>query len=198
MNILIQRGFQLEKAKPVAKLYEQAFGAKFASAISDRAQRIQLLSACFIPAFSFTAIFEDEVIGLAGFQQSDGSLTAGIDMKQLIEELGLLKGLWACLVFSLFERRPKPGELVMDGIAVDSRFRGQGVGSQLLEQIIAYASDNGFETVRLDVIHSNPRARKLYESKGFVAVKYDYFPYLKWLIGFSGSTTMVLKLTDTT
>ncbi|MFS8152159.1 hypothetical protein [Vreelandella titanicae] len=107
MNVLIQKGFNLEKAGPVAKLYEEAFGAKFASAIPDKAKRIQLLSDCFVPEFSFTAIFEDEVIGLAGFQQPNGSLTSGIGMKQLIGKLGTLKGLWACLVFSLFERKQK-------------------------------------------------------------------------------------------
>ncbi|MGQ7288268.1 GNAT family N-acetyltransferase [Vreelandella venusta] len=196
MNFLIQEGFNLEKAGSVARLYEEAFGAKFASAIPDKAQRIKLLSHCFVPEFSFTANFEDEVIGLAGFQQANGSLTGGIGMKQLIGELGLIKGLWACLVFSLFERKPKARELVMDGIAVDSRFRGQGIGSILLDSIIAHAVDNGFKTVRLDVIDSNPRAKKLYESKGFVATKHDDFPYLKWLIGFSGSTTMVLTLAD--
>lgn len=196
MNVLIQKGFNLEKVEPVAKLYEEAFGAKFASAISDKAKRIQLLSDCFVPEFSFTAIFEDEVIGLAGFQQPNGSLTGGIGMKQLIGKLGTLKGLWACLVFSLFERKPKSQELVMDGIAVDSRFRGQGIGSRLLDSIIAHAVDNGFEMIRLDVIDSNPRARRLYESKGFIAVNEEHFPYLKWLIGFSGSTTMVLKVAD--
>ena len=107
MNFLIQKGFSLEKAGPVARLYEEAFGAKFTSAIPDKAQRIKLLSHCFVPEFSFTAICEDEVIGLAGFQQPNGSLTGGIGMKQLIDELGLTKGLWACLVFSLFERQPK-------------------------------------------------------------------------------------------
>ncbi|WP_414122566.1 GNAT family N-acetyltransferase [Vreelandella titanicae] len=86
----------------------------------------------------------------------------------------------------------------MDGIAVDSRFRGRGIGSRLLDSIIAHAVDNGFETIRLDVIDSNPRARRLYESKGFIAVNEEHFPYLKWLIGFSGSTTMVLKVASLT
>jgi len=80
------------------------------------------------------------------------------------------------------------------GIAVDSRCRGQGIGSKLLDQIIQYALENRFETVRLDVIDSNPRAKKLYESKGFVAIKSESYPYLKWLIGFSGSTTMELNI----
>ncbi len=77
----------------------------------------------------------------------------------------------------------------MDDIAVDSGFRGQGVGSLLLDHIVNYAKSNGFSSVRLDVIDRNPRARKLCESKGFVAVKVARFLYLKWLVGFSGVTT---------
>lgn len=114
--------------------------------------------------------------------------------KGLIDHLGLFYGLWACAVFSLFEREPAKGELVMDGIAVANDCRGQGVGSLLLDYLINYAKNNGFCSVRLDVIDSNSRARKLYESKGFVAVNTEFFPYLKWLIGFLGVTTMKLDL----
>lgn len=197
MEVLVQEGWNIEQAKSVAALYEEAFGAKFSTAIPDREKRIKVLAKSFVPEFSFAATSGREVIGLAGFQTPAGSLTNGIGATQLIKDLGYLKGLRACLVFSLFERKPKPRELVMDGIAVRSDFRGQGIGSRLLDQIILYAVKNGFETVRLDVIDSNPRAKKLYELKGFIAVSTDNFPYLKWLIGFSGSTTMLLKISDT-
>lgn len=194
MNIQIQKGWCIENSRSAARLYEEAFGAKFVSAIPDRLKRIDILSKSFVPEFSFAAICGNAIIGIAGFQESAGSLTGGMGAKKLIQELGFFRGLWACLIFSLFERKPKAGELVMDGIAVDSAFRGQGIGSELLEKIIHYAAEMGFDTVRLDVIDSNPRARKLYESKGFVAVNSESFPYLKWLIGFSGSTTMVLTI----
>ncbi|MFQ3232131.1 MAG: hypothetical protein ACI9DO_003526, partial [Reinekea sp.] len=36
--------------------------------------------------------------------------------------------------------------------------------------------------------------KKLYERKGFKAVKTERFPYLRWLLGFSGSTTMQLSV----
>ena len=83
----------------------------------------------------------------------------------------------------------------MDGIAVQAGARGQGVGSRLLEEIANYAKEQGFSRVRLDVIDINPKARKLYERKGFKAVKTEYFRYLRWLLGFRGSTTMELSLT---
>ena len=194
MDISIRKGCPLEKIESVVRLYEEAFGAKFSCAIPDKAKRIAILSKSLVPEFSYVAFMGDEVVGLAGFQVHDGSLTGGMNLNTLQQELGIFHGLWAGLVFSLFERKPKSQELVMDGIVVDGSYRGSGIGSDLLNSIIIHAQENDFKTVRLDVIDSNPRARKLYESKGFVAVKTEYFPYLKWLIGFSGSTTMVLDV----
>ncbi|MFB9886912.1 GNAT family N-acetyltransferase [Balneatrix alpica] len=194
MAIHVARGWDLSSSLLVAELYEEAFGLKFCRAIPDKNKRLNFLSKSFVPDYSFAAFSDKKLVGLAGFKVASGSLTGGIGATGLIEQLGFLGGLWACFVFSLFEREPEERELVMDGIAVDSEFRGQGIGSLLLDQIITYAKENNFESIRLDVIDSNPRARKLYESKGFVALKSESFPYLKWLVGFSGATTMKLDL----
>lgn len=193
-RVKITRIWDLSNKRQVSKLYENAFGAKFSAAIKNKQQRIQMLAKSFVPEFSFVAQIDDQIIGLAGFQTPEGSLTGGMTLKGLLSELGIIRGIWAALVFSLFERKAKPEELVMDGIVVDENHRSQGVGGLLLDSILEYAKANDFETVRLDVIDSNPRAKKLYENKGFVATETDYFPYLKWLIGFSGSTTMAYKM----
>ncbi|MCC2617133.1 GNAT family N-acetyltransferase [Aestuariibacter halophilus] len=194
MDIHIQQGWDLSASPQVATLYEEAFGPKFMRAIPDKQTRIDILSCSFKPAFSFVALSQGEIVGLAGFQQTSGSLTGGLGASVLLKKLGILKGLWACLVLSLFEREADDKELVMDGIVVDPTVRGKGVGSQLLDAIIHYATEQGYDTVRLDVIDSNPRARKLYEAKGFKAVETNHIPYLKWLVGFSAATTMTLRL----
>ncbi|WP_404343620.1 GNAT family N-acetyltransferase [Pseudoalteromonas mariniglutinosa] len=196
MDILIQRGWDMTQAKSVAVLYEEAFGEKFACAIPLKDERIALLADCFQPEFSFVAVENDRIVGLAGFQTPQGALTDAIGFKQLVNQLGWLRAVWACLIFALFSRKPKQGELVMDGIAVDRHFRSLGIGSQLLDQLMVFAAESGFVTIRLDVIDSNPRARKLYERKGFAAKKTEYFPYLKWLIGFSAATTMIFTITQ--
>ena len=193
-EVEINCGWNAKHSVSVAELYEEAFGSKFSKAISSKQARINILSKCFIPDFSYVALVNDEIVGLAGFQTQDGSLTGNMNMSGLISQLGLIGGIWAGLVFSLFERRPKSRELVMDGIVVDKRFRSRGLGSRLLDRIIMHAEEHGFESVRLDVIDTNPRARKLYESKGFSAKHTESFPYLKWLLGFTGSTTMVFNV----
>jgi ribosomal protein S18 acetylase RimI-like enzyme len=114
--------------------------------------------------------------------------------RQLISQLGFIRGNRAAILFSLYERKPVPGELLMDGIAVASKMRGKGIGTRLLEELIAHARREQFEQIRLDVIDTNPQARKLYERNGFVETKTEHFGYLRWLLGFGASTTMVYKL----
>ena len=74
--------------------------------------------------------------------------------------------------------------------------RGRGIGTQLFERLRAYASEHGYASIRLDVIDTNPGARRLYERLGFEATKTERFGYLRWLLGFGAATTMVLHLGD--
>ncbi|KZN61254.1 GNAT family N-acetyltransferase [Pseudoalteromonas luteoviolacea] len=186
----LKHGWDICESGKIAELYEMAFGEKFASAISKKSGRLTVLEKSFLPQFSYIALFEGKVVGVAGFKTSEGSLTGGLDINGLVACLGFVKGVKAALLFSLFERKARKNELLMDGIAVDTKYRGLGIGSQLLDAIIDYAAQNKYDSVRLDVIDSNVRARKLYEAKGFIATKQEYYPYLKFLLGFSGSTTM--------
>ncbi|WP_046004465.1 GNAT family N-acetyltransferase [Pseudoalteromonas rubra] len=194
MTVKFERGWDIKHAQSIAKLYDQAFGSKFSHAIPDKAKRVAVLQNCFIPRYSFVALHNDTPIGIAGFSDGYGALTGGLGIIGLIKHLGLPGGIRAGLLFSLYERQPDLNGLVMDGIAVQEAYRGQGIGAQLLDCIVTHAQRHKYSSVRLDVIDRNARARKLYEAKGFVAVKTEHFPYLNWLLGFSGSTTMQLNL----
>lgn len=196
-EIIYQKGLPEKHKSNAVRLYDDAFGAKFSVAVRSYEERIFLLNSCFMSEYAIVAIYDGKLIGIAGFHTPNGSLTGGITYRHLISQLGFVKGNWAALIFSLYERKPTPGELVMDGIVVHSDFRGRGVGSRLLEEVVTHAKENEFNRVRLDVIDINPKAKKLYERKGFKAVKSEYFPYLRWLLGFSGSTKMELNLENT-
>jgi ribosomal protein S18 acetylase RimI-like enzyme len=63
------------------------------------------------------------------------------------------------------------GELELMDIALLPEWRGQGIGSLLLEDLLAEADARGL-TVTLYVEHWNP-ARRLYDRLGFVAVGQD-------------------------
>ena len=54
------------------------------------------------------------------------------------------------------------------GMAVADGWRGRGVGSQLLEQAIAWSREQGAHKISLEVWPHNGGARRLYEKFGFV------------------------------
>lgn len=175
-------------------LYDEAFGQKFAVAIPSKEKRILFLKKCFILDYVIGAVYKDKLIGIAGFQTPEGSLTGGITYSELLSLLGFVKGNWAAVIFDFYQRKAAFKELIMDGIAVHSDARGKGVGSHLLTEVAKYAKVHKFNSVRLDVIDINTKAKILYERMGFKSVKTESYPYLKWLLGFSGSTTMELSV----
>ncbi|MGG5315617.1 N-acetyltransferase family protein [Enterococcus sp. AZ072] len=63
-----------------------------------------------------------------------------------------------------------PNEWYLDSIAVDEAFRGQGIGSSLLEAVDLIAIRDDEEIVGLSVDRLNPGAKKLYLREGFEEV----------------------------
>ena len=56
------------------------------------------------------------------------------------------------------------------GISVLREAWGRGVGSALMEEVIAHARAQGLEIIELEVRSDNPRAIRLYEKFGFVRI----------------------------
>ena len=61
--------------------------------------------------------------------------------------------------------------LYVDDICVDEGARGQGVGKTLYEHVVAYAREQGFYNLTLNVWACNPTAMKVYEAMGLKAQK---------------------------
>lgn len=62
------------------------------------------------------------------------------------------------------------GEIYIDTIAVYPDYRGKGLGNIILDYIIEEFAHKKGETIGLLVDYTNPKAKKLYESKGFKVV----------------------------
>ena len=193
-EITLSHGIPAEQRERTAQLYDVAFGEKLALAIPDASDRVRLLSKSLQLEFSIGAYDGVKLIGVAGFATAEGSLTGGLGYRGLISELGLIKGSRAAVVLSLYDRKAKSGELLMDGIVVDPDYRNNGVGSRLFSRLMAFAELEQYETIRLDVIDTNPGARRLYAHLGFCEEKTERFEFLRGLLGFGESTTMILKL----
>lgn len=193
-KLSFQRGLSESYRASAASLYDETFGRKFKTAVRSGQRRRSLLEDCFKREYAIVAVSGDKLVGIAGFHTQKGSFTGGITYKDLVSQLGFIRGSWAALIFSLYDRKPETGKLLMDGIVVHGDYRGRGIGRKLLGELAAYAREKRYQSIRLDVIDTNPGAKRLYERVGFRVVRTERFPYLRWLLGFGGSTTMVLDV----
>ncbi|WLW58146.1 GNAT family N-acetyltransferase [Streptomyces sp. YU58] len=187
--VTVRRGVPAGAERRAAELYWDAFGRKLGPALNPPDKAVPFLAAHLNSDRAVCALLDGQLVGLAGYQLGGRALTGG-SAAAVLRAYGHLRGLHRLLILALFERRPTPGQLVMDGIAVDPRLRGRGVGSLLIEEVAAVAAEHDCREIRLDVIDVNPRARALYERRGFTAVRTEYTPWLRGLLGFGAVTTM--------
>lgn len=74
-------------------------------------------------------------------------------------------------------------DFYLGGVAVDEEFRGQGVGSLILDQGINMAQERGCVRVVLDVALDNLGAKRLYERTGFKVFNKRSYPWFGGRIG---------------
>ncbi|MDG1470147.1 MAG: GNAT family N-acetyltransferase [Ascidiaceihabitans sp.] len=172
-------------------LYWQAFGPKLSKVMGPEAKARAFFTRVFDPNHAISALGPDgDLWGVAGFKSDNGALTAA-EWSDMTAIYGSIDSTWRVPLLSLLERTHSPDILTMDGIFVSEQARGQGVGTVLLDAIVQTAKDLGKTAVRLDVIDTNPRARALYERRGFVATTQEHLGPFKWLFGFASATTMI-------
>ncbi|MDX2391939.1 MULTISPECIES: GNAT family N-acetyltransferase [unclassified Streptomyces] len=189
-SIEVRRGVPDGAEERVAELYWEAFGRKLGAALGPAPEGRRFIASHLHRDRALSALDEaGQVLGVAGYQLGGRGLVGG-DAAAVRATYGQVRGLYRVLLLALLERTPTRGELVMDGIAVDPAARGRGIGGLLLDGIEEVAAEQGCRRIRLDVIAENPRARALYERRGFRAVRVRRTPWLREVLGFGEVTTM--------
>ncbi len=92
------------------------------------------------------------------------------DFKVSFKPSSLLRMLVGQLFLYPILKHHQEGRYIQN-VCVDAPYRGQGIGKELLEDSIKRAKQDQIKALYLDVSIKNPRAKKLYESYGFVVVK---------------------------
>lgn len=190
-SITISRGFDETERPHVAQLYWQAFSSKLSLTMRPEHKALAFFASALNPDFALVARSETgDLLGVAGFKTASGALIEG-GLRKMAQTYGWPGALWRALALSLLERDTVTDTLLMDGIFVDSRARGRGAGTLLLDAIKQEATLHNLSCVRLDVIDTNPRARALYERNGFVATGTQHLGPLRHLFRFRSATKMI-------
>lgn len=190
MEFSVHSGFCEDQRGEAARLFWQAFSGKLGKVLAPEGKALALIEDTLDPGFAISAVSPDgKLLGLAGFKTREGALTGG-NLRDVIRHYGYAGGIWRGLLLQVLERDPEPDQLLMDGIFVRTDARGLGIGTALLNAICDKAQAKGLSRVRLDVIDTNPNAKKLYERFGFESVGTEETGPFKALFGFSSATRM--------
>jgi ribosomal protein S18 acetylase RimI-like enzyme len=176
--------------RTAAELYWQAFGQKIGKLLGPETRGVAFFEETINPSAIFAALSQDGTLLGVSAVQIDGKGFTDAGVSDLFKHYSL-GALWRMIPLAMLERSAPPDTLQMDGICVSAQARGMGVGTALLEAVFQCARDKSLSKVTLDVINTNPRAKALYERRGFVAVSEESTSILKPLLGFDSATRMV-------
>ncbi|MGR3433935.1 MAG: GNAT family N-acetyltransferase [Shimia sp.] len=192
-DIEVQRGFAEAERAAAAALFWEGFRGKLHRLLGPDAKALGFLAAVLQPRFALTARRGGRLVGIAGIKTREGGLVGGTyaDMRR---HYGAAPALWRGALLGVLDRPLAEGELLMDGLVVAAGARGGGIGSALLTAVEETARRDGHGRVRLDVIDTNPRARALYERRGYVQVARHGSALLRPVFGFSGAATLVKQV----
>lgn len=191
----ISSGFAPCERAQVAALYWDAFGAKLGRVMWPQDKALAFITAVVDPRHAICARDDTgAILGVAGFKTMNGALVDGT-LRDLARVYGVWGSLWRAAVLQMLQRDTDNQRFLMDGIFVAPAARGRGVGTALLDGVIAAAAAHGYARVRLDVVDVNPRARALYARHGFVATDTQQIGVLRHIFAFRSATTMVYDIT---
>ena len=184
-------GIPQKDREEAAALYWDAFGEKLGFTLGPKYQALMFVRDVLRPDHGICAHDDDgRLLGIAGFKTVHGSLVGG-DFKDMRKTYGWISAAIRMSLLSLLEKDFENERFLMDGLFVAPEMRGKGVGTALLDAVIDEARRRGYVQVRLDVVDTNPRAKALYRHVGFRELRTVKIGPLKYIFGFSASTTMV-------
>lgn len=152
------------------------------------------LEKSFKPELAIVALRNNHVVGIAGMAFNKGHFISP-SLRIFMAEFGFFAGLLKYIIYMTIGVRPYDrGQLLLEAIAIAPNMRGMGIGTLLIEAIEDYAKKRSLTSVRLEVVDTNPKAKKLYDRMGFAETKINRYPFLKNIMGIQTISTMVKQV----
>ncbi len=192
-SVELRSGMPEEFRREVAEIVYEAFWRKLAPLIGSPGQGVAILEKALDPALAIVAVCQGQPVGVAGLQY-DGCNFIKPQRSEFVRQFGSLSGTIRFVMFKLFAFVYDQKDMYIDILAVPPAMRGKGVGTLLLDAVFQAAREKGFKSVSLEVVDTNPDARRLYERVGFVAQHTYHYPFVRGIAGFSASIKMVKTL----
>lgn len=176
--------------REVATLYVQAFSLKLSSLwlfTTSEKEAVTVLCQSLCYDNGLYALLEGRVVGFVGLEKGDGFF-APLHYKTLKQSFGLIGGAWryaAYRIYRLFHGDIPRHAVHIDPIVVSGEARGLGIGTKLFEAAYTWAERARRRSIVLEVVDTNPQAKKLYERLGFQTFKEQHTGFLTQNAGFT-------------
>ena len=177
-----------------------AFFRQLSSVVCTQPEAIRIFEKEFDPELAVAATHGDKLVGLVTLRHGSvahhTTRARGPRLSTFIKQFGYLGGpvRFALQKMVMSGRPHRRDELLVEAMAVDEAYRGRGIGARLMEAVFDFARASGVRSIRLEVVDTNPGARRFYEKMGFKAVKTRSYRHLLDRLGFSPVTTMIKTL----
>ncbi len=197
------REARAEDAPALASLYVEAFGSKLQWAFG---RYVDAMPAVVQELLIFDQMRLSETL----VAEVDGEVAGMAVLRRDHRYRPSVSKVWACvrrhvrgwrLLTATFVMQAMCSNLAtaersyLESLAVSSRFRGQGIGTLLLERCFEESRLAGKRQISLHVVDTNPRAKQLYLRMGFHTVRVERFgPLMARWMGFSAQDFMVRPL----
>jgi len=190
--MIINRGLPEDCRGDTADLFLSALGEKFIPILGKKSKAKRLLELSIHRDNCFSAVSESGLLGFLAFQVNKTTFL-NPSLSTIISVYGIFGGILKAIGLSMLAHKAKVGEMHIEAVAVSELARGKGIGTKLFDSLFQLANEKGCSVVTLEVVDTNPRAKKLYEKMGFEVVKQDKIWPLNKLIGWPFSGVFLMR-----
>ena len=175
-NIMITNKINDEQKKEVARLYYQAFTKKFNYLwffTKEEEKAFQVLARSLQYNYGLYALEGNKVLGFIGLNKKNETFFPAI-YTSFTKAFGVIGGTWRYVGFGIYRLTKESLDtktLYIDPVVVSAEARGMGIGTKLFDSTIELSKQLKLNYVTLDVVDTNPKAKKLYEKLGFKVLK---------------------------
>jgi ribosomal protein S18 acetylase RimI-like enzyme len=198
MKIIIKNSSRIELTdsfkNKFADIYFQAFGRKITALIRPEfiARKVIIKSLNYDMAI-YALDEHKNLLGFLGFQTNSKEFIR-YKYRNLREHFNPINAFFKCTILKLFVPVLQKTDIRIDSIAVDVKLRSQGVGTALIEHFFNFAKTNKYKNIFLEVVDTNPEAKRLYHRLGFAIKKREHFYFFARRAGFSAADIMFKEI----
>ncbi len=176
------------------KIFLDGFDSKYSSVIKNKLSRVLIYQTMLRNTPIIFQVENDKLVSIMIYATPTNKNK--INFKSYNKDVKFKDRFKAHIINSIIIHEASENESYVQFVAVDKNSRGKGYGKSIFSYFEKFSSTSGFEQMCLDVIDTNPKAKKLYENLGFKSVKTISIKQVKNIFKweFSSLDRMVKKL----